>query len=222
MGRPDTVASKDRAASGFVERGVPCPPDAPAPSVSVSMPGEQNSAFGDIELLVATHRRWLFAFVNSRIRDPELASDIVQDCFLKAYLAREQFRGGATIRTWLGSIALNLIRDHRRSPKGKFWQTTMNSHEHFDEQVTCLQLNAASPEESAIEGDCLSRVLRLLQTVRPDHRAVLLMRFEHEMSLSEIAIATGRPVSTIKTTIYRALHHLRRLYLREAEQQPIH
>jgi|SRR5579875_401570 len=185
---------------------------------SADRPEGITSPLGDIELVVTSHQHWLVAFVNSRVRDPDLASDIVQDCFLKAYLAREQFRGGASVRTWLASIALNLIRDHKRSPKGKFWQVTMNSHEDFCDKVLCLELQTASPEDTAIASDCFSRVLRLLHAVRPDHRTVLLMRFADEMSLAEIATATGRPVSTVKTTIYRALHLLRRLYLLEAEQ----
>lgn len=72
--------------------------------------------------IVVLHRPWLLTFVNSRVQDTELAKDIVQDALLKALLAYEKFRGLSAERTWLASIALNLIRDHRRSTKHRFWQ----------------------------------------------------------------------------------------------------
>jgi RNA polymerase sigma-70 factor (ECF subfamily) len=63
---------------------------------------------------VDEHGDALFRFAMLRVRDPELAGDLVQDTFLSALKAREGFRGGSTVRTWLIGILKHKIIDHYR------------------------------------------------------------------------------------------------------------
>jgi len=71
----------------------------------------------DIETLVRTYRPRVLRFVAFSIGDPDLAESITQDCFLKAYNGRANFRGDCSVNTWLTSIALNLVRDQQRLQK---------------------------------------------------------------------------------------------------------
>jgi DNA-directed RNA polymerase specialized sigma24 family protein len=75
------------------------------------------SELEEIDGLVRIYRPRLLRFVTFSIGDQNLAESIVQDCFLRAYNARESFRGDCTVSTWLFGIANNLIRDHLRTKK---------------------------------------------------------------------------------------------------------
>ena len=77
----------------------------------------------DIDTLCATYRSRIYRYALLSLRDPDLAESVTQDCFLKAYRARDEFRGDCSVATWLTRIATNLIRDSTRSRKFQFWKT---------------------------------------------------------------------------------------------------
>src|ERR1700759_524758 len=76
----------------------------------------------DIDMLCATYRSRIYRYALLSLRDPDLAENVTQDCFLRAYRAREEFRGDCSVATWLTRIATNLIRDCTRSRKFQFWK----------------------------------------------------------------------------------------------------
>lgn len=80
--------------------------------------GRQNAgtaAHPDPEDWVDRHGDALFRYALSRVRDRQRAEDLVQDTFLAAYRAREQFQGRASERTWLiGILKRKIIDLHRK------------------------------------------------------------------------------------------------------------
>src|SRR6266568_4210801 len=91
------------------------------------MPGFNASAaaqVADFEAVVALFRPKIFRFALASLRDPDEAETITQDCFLKAYRARDRFRNECSMQTWLMRIAVNLIRDHARNRRLRFWKRT--------------------------------------------------------------------------------------------------
>jgi len=79
-------------------------------------------AIEDFDTLVRIYRPRIFRFALASLRDRDAAETITQDCFLKAYRARERFRGDSSIQTWLMQIAVNLVRDVRRNRRFQFWK----------------------------------------------------------------------------------------------------
>src|SRR5277367_3176611 len=77
----------------------------------------------DIDTLCATYRSRIYRYALLSLRDPDLAESVTQDCLLRAYRARDEFRGDCSVATWLTRIATNLIRDTTRSRKFQFWKT---------------------------------------------------------------------------------------------------
>src|SRR5687768_15421887 len=67
------------------------------------------------ERVVAQHRAGVLRFVFGSVRDMDLAENLTQECFWKAYRNRGAFRGDCSAHTWLMKIAINLVRDHMRS-----------------------------------------------------------------------------------------------------------
>src|ERR1700689_3281109 len=78
----------------------------------------------DINTLCATYRSRIYRYALLSLRDADLAESVTQDCFLKAYRARQDFRGDCSVATWLTRIATNLIRDSTRSRKFQFWKAS--------------------------------------------------------------------------------------------------
>ena len=78
---------------------------------------EQNKETIDPSRWVDEHGDALFRFAILRVRNEELAADLVQDTFLSALKARDGFRGGSTVRTWLTGILKHKIIDYYRKHK---------------------------------------------------------------------------------------------------------
>src|SRR5271155_5735086 len=81
----------------------------------------------DIDTLCATYRSRIYRYALMSLRDSDLSDSVTQDCFLKAYKARGEFRGDCSLATWLTRIATNLIRDAVRSRKFQFWKATTST-----------------------------------------------------------------------------------------------
>ena len=81
----------------------------------------------DVNTLCATYRSRIYRYALLSLRDPDLAETVTQDCFLRAYKAREEFRGDCSVATWLTRIATNLIRDATRSRKFQFWKAASST-----------------------------------------------------------------------------------------------
>src|ERR1700678_1480648 len=77
---------------------------------------------GGVEALVRRYRPQVFRFALASLRDVDAAETVTQDCFLRAYRARQLFRQDCSLRTWLMQIAVNLIRDQIRNRRFQFWR----------------------------------------------------------------------------------------------------
>src|ERR1700730_5858743 len=81
----------------------------------------------DFEGLVEQHRPRIFRFILASLRDRESAENLTQDCFIRAYKARHQFRGASSMATWLIDSPTNLVRNHESSSRLKFWRRALRS-----------------------------------------------------------------------------------------------
>ncbi len=168
-----------------------------------------TSELDDMETLVRTYRPRLLRFVAFSIGDADLAESITQDCFLKAYNARDRFRGDCSINTWLTSIAVNLIRDQQRLQKFRFWRQARATAIDITDAANFLPSNESSPESRLLVKEKADQVQAALLNLSPNQRNVFLMRFSEELELSEISAITGIPVNTVKTHLHRALKSVR-------------
>jgi RNA polymerase sigma-70 factor (ECF subfamily) len=177
---------------------------------NVPAPERTASELDDMETLVRNYRPRLLRFVAFSLGDADLAESITQDCFLKAYNARERFRGDCSISTWLTSIAVNLIRDHQRLQKFRFWRQARATAIDITDAANFLPSPESSPESRLLVKEKAKQVYAALQNLSPNQRTVFLMRFSEELELSEIASITSIPVNTVKTHLHRALKSVRK------------
>ncbi len=167
------------------------------------------SELDDIDSLVRTHRARLLRFVTFSVGDDDVAASIVQDCFLKAWSNRANFRGESSVATWLTSIAVNLIRDHQRTRKVQFWRKAAKTATDVMEVASILPGNESSPERQLLARERAAAVVRSLESLSTNQRTVFLMRFSEEMELADIALAMKMPVNTVKTHLHRAVKAVR-------------
>ncbi len=167
------------------------------------------SELDDIDALVRTHRARLLRFVMFSVGDEDVAASVVQDCFLKAWANRANFRGESSVATWLTSIAVNLVRDHQRTRKVQFWRKAAKTATDVMEVASILPGNESSPERQLLARERAAAVVASLESLSVNQRAVFLMRFSEEMELADIAAAMKMPVNTVKTHLHRAVRTVR-------------
>lgn len=130
------------------------------------------------------------------MKDRQLAEDVAQDVFIKAYQAMDDFRGDSAAFTWLYRITVNLCRDRLRMA---YYRHTVLPGE--------LPVGPAiedGPEEAAIKGSQRQAVAKLVLELPDHYRESLALYYFQELSTTEIAHITGEPEGTIKTRLHRA------------------
>src|SRR6187549_669885 len=150
-----------------------------------------RAEISDFDTVVRHYWPRVFRFIFASLREHDAAETLTQDCFLRAYQARQQFRGDASLNSWLMKIAINLVRDHTRNRRLKFWKSLK------DTSVDCSLLNEgmeghdASPERQAVVRQQMEAVWRATGELSEQQRTAFLLRFVEDMELLEIARVMG-------------------------------
>jgi RNA polymerase sigma-70 factor (ECF subfamily) len=164
----------------------------------------------DVDTLCATYRARIYRYALLSLRDPDLAENVTQDCFLKAYRARNEFRGDCSVATWLTRIATNLIRDTTRSRKFQFWKAASSTAVDAAEIADRLRSPGLSPETFLVMKEELQQLWDTVAALPGQQRSVFVLRFVEEMEVLEIATAMGLHVGTVKSHLHRALAAVRK------------
>jgi RNA polymerase sigma-70 factor (ECF subfamily) len=180
-------------------------PSGLAPIVTDSRADETE----DFDSLVRLHRPRVFRFILASLRDRETAENLTQDCFVKAYLARGQFRGTSSVVTWLLRIAANLVRDHESSSRLKFWRRSLQAGTDVADIGHSIADRHQSAEEAALVQEQVKAIWAAAAGLSARQRMVFLLRFVEDMDLLEIAEVTGMKEGTVKTHLFRALQTVR-------------
>jgi RNA polymerase sigma-70 factor, ECF subfamily len=171
--------------------------------------GETRDDLQDFDELVRLHRPRVFRFLWASLRNRETAENLTQDCFVKAYRARGQFRGAASMGTWFLQIAANLLRDHESNRRLKFWRRSLQSDADVAELERAIPDEQRSPEALALIREQVRAVWNAAASLPARQRTVFLLRFVEDLDLLEIAEVTGMKEGTVKTHLFRALESVR-------------
>jgi len=126
--------------------------------------------------------------------------DLVQETWLRVLARGNQYEERSRFEAWLFSIARNLAMDGgRRRQRERLAEP--------DGRTPAP--DTASPFLAAAKGEDAVRLAAALARLEPACREALLLRFQEDLSLQEIAGIVGAPVSTVSSRIYRGLALLR-------------
>lgn len=169
----------------------------------------QAAAFAE---LVSRNRGPVERLCHRFFSDRELGRDLVQESFLKAFAGLKTYRAEMPFSAWLRAIVINLCHDELRRKRRKPEELVGDFTE---PELDWMQLvNTATPEEivSAAEEKRHAHDLahRLLDTLRPDDRMVLVLKDSEDMAVAEIAAALGWSAAKVKIRAFRARQVLRK------------
>jgi len=167
------------------------------------------AALDDFEALVRLYRAKVYRFALASLRDADAAETVTQDCFLRAYRARQGFREDCSVHTWLMQIAVNLIRDHARNRRLQFWKRASRYSQPAAGAGRAMVDRAPCPETRALLQERVAAIWSAAERLPEKQRSVFLLRFVEDMDLLEIARATGMKEGTVKSHLHRALRAVR-------------
>jgi RNA polymerase sigma-70 factor (ECF subfamily) len=171
----------------------------------------EGIAAEDFDGIVRSHQRRVFGVLFSLVRDRDVADNLTQDCFLRAYQKRATFRGEASVETWLIRIAVNLARDHARNRRWAFWRNILQrtSPPEVEAAETDISDPGPSAERVLLAREQLAAAVSVLERISPQQRFAFSLRFFEEMTLEEIAEAMQVEVGTAKAHLFRAVSAVR-------------
>ena len=178
------------------------------PSTSLTLK-PQATPLDDLETIVALYQPRVFRFLLANLRDRDAAETLTQETFLRAWSARASFREDCSIATWLIRIALNLARDHTRTGRFRFWKHITASAVDVADVAAFVPNHEGTAESHLIAQEQVKLIWETVAELSPRQRTVFLLRFLEEMEIPEIATATGLPLGTVKSHLYRALNVVR-------------
>jgi RNA polymerase sigma-70 factor, ECF subfamily len=161
-----------------------------------------------IDELIVRYQVRLRGYLTRLTADRELAEDLLQEIWMRVMTRGSQFKGDSQIVTWLFAIARNLVFDLRRK---RSWSMNLDAtRETGDERwLELLPSREKTPFDYCADIEHAHLVTEALLTLKPRYRELVELRFHREMSLDEIAQATGSSLSSVKTRLYRAMRLLR-------------
>jgi RNA polymerase sigma-70 factor (ECF subfamily) len=163
----------------------------------------------DMELLadlVERSQRRLVRYLLYLVGRRDSAEDLAQETWIRVLQRGSQYNGRQRFDLWLFAIARNLAIDYLRK-KRRAVQTASLPDDR--DEILLVSSSGPSPFEAAARSEDAIRLAGQLQILSPLYREALLLRFQEDLSLAEIAQVLGAPVTTVTSRIYRGLAALR-------------
>jgi RNA polymerase sigma-70 factor (ECF subfamily) len=151
----------------------------------------QRGSVAAFEELFRRYEQPIWGYFRRRLADPARAEELTQDTFLAILRGAERYEPRATFRTYLYTIAFNLLCADRRAARP--W--------------TGAEPEANVSVRPSVENDLWLR--QALGRLDDDDRAVLMLREFEQLSYAEIAVVLGVPINTVRSRLFRAREALR-------------
>lgn len=156
------------------------------------------------------HARAVRGYLLATVRRVDLADDLSQEVFCRAWQARRRYREEGRARAYLLQIADRLVCDRGRKAGREI--TLDEENWRRIEPVS----RAAEPSETLAEAEAAGQLAAALDSLSPAQRRVLLLRYYGELSFAEIARIIDCPLNTALSHCRRGLKVLRRLLVENA------
>jgi RNA polymerase sigma-70 factor (ECF subfamily) len=173
--------------------------------VALSLDGDEI-AFGT---LVRRYQRRLTAFLSQLVGDMDLARELSQEAFIRAWGALDRFDPQYRFSTWLFRIAHNLGIDQLR--RRRLQTVSLFRRDSDGEDVEIAVVDQKKDPLGHFENRELAVTIRsAIEGLRPEYRELVLLRHFGGLSYQEIADLKEMPLGTVKNKLFRAHSVLRR------------
>jgi len=162
------------------------------------------------EELVIRFKDRFFNLAYRMLSQRQEAEDVVQEAFLNIYRSRASFRAGEKFSTWGYRIASNLCIDRLRKKKVQMVSIDAPFNDDADSEPRQIADGSPSPEAIVVERALAAEIQRVIDTLPPKYRLIVVLRHVEDLSYDEIVSVTGLPLGTVKNRLFRARELLRR------------
>lgn len=163
----------------------------------------QRASFSE---LVKRHQRGLLRLSMRFMKDIDVAQDVVQDAFIKAYEKLNLFEGRASFKSWLYQIAVNTARNKLRENRYDF------------ANIDDVHLSVSATAESVMVHAAVSEIIQIEVDRLPfKQKTALVLRVYEDMSFAEIAEVMECPYDTAKANYRHALLKLKETFEMRSE-----
>lgn len=155
-----------------------------------------------IEKIITEFLPPVYNFVYRLTNNAAASEDITQEVFVRVWKKFSSYKPEYSLKTWIFTIARHAAIDWLRQKK----QLRLDTEE-STEPVDLAPL----PEELFAQRELQTKLQQALAQLSTEQQAVVLLHYQQELSLAEIATVLDRPVNTVKSQYHRALHKLRQI-----------
>lgn len=165
--------------------------------------GGLRSSFSE---LVKRHQRGLLRLSMRFMKDLDIAQDVVQEAFIKAYEKLHMFEGRASFKSWLYQIAVNTARNKLRENRYDFTN------------IDDVHLSVSATAEKKLVHAAVSEIIQEQVDRLPfKQKTALVLRVYEDMSFAEIAQVMECPYDTAKANYRHALMKLKEAFENQSE-----
>ncbi len=163
---------------------------------------------GDSEafrLIFERYSRPVISFIYDMVNDRDLAEELTQETFVRAFRSLRSMREETKLSTWLFGIARNVARESLRARARASSQVDL-----ADKTVMELSDKKPVPVEGLLSKELNDLIRQSLAALDEDKRVVFTLKVLHQCSYEEIAAITGFSLAKLKTDLHRARAEMRR------------
>lgn len=168
-----------------------------------------------LDHLIELYQHRLFRYLIYLTSNRELSEDLFQETWMRVLERGRQYNGKSRFDTWLFAIARHLVIDTARRKTTLSLEALTAPQDGYSVPMEFAS-DELSPAENTLRRETGEHIGLALSTLDVVQREVVMLRFQEDMSLEEIASITGAPLSTVKSRLYRGLEALRPVLARAA------
>ena len=150
----------------------------------------------EFRFLVREHQDKVYAMILRQVGDPEIAKELTQEVFLRAYKHLSQFRHEANFSTWLIRIALNQTNSYFSSRRYKEAKQSTSI-----DAVELGSLQTEAPQDRLLD---IKRLRTIISELKPMYREIMVLCCFEEKSYEDAADILGIPVGTVRSRLNKA------------------
>ncbi|MBE6714220.1 MAG: sigma-70 family RNA polymerase sigma factor [Ruminococcaceae bacterium] len=163
----------------------------------------------DFETIVRENTAWILKYVRSKISNKDICEDIVQDVWMKAFRAYDNYSEQGKIRPWLMRITQNAVRNHRIA-HDSILCISIDAKIDDNDPIGNFLSDDLTPEEEYLKRELTNEVLSAVSKLPWEQREIVTLRYIYGFPVNETSRITGIPEGSVKSKSHYAIKELRK------------
>ena len=159
----------------------------------------------DFEIVVAEHSGWMLRYIKQKVRNDSLAEDLLQESFLRAFRAYENYVDDGKIKAWLTRIAANVVNNNFTGKNLVFNNVVSLSMDDEDDSEFDIPDPSDAPDLIVTRNDTVSQIMGIINNLNDRDREIMYYRYIYDMSVEDTSKQLGIPLGTVKSRTHNTI-----------------